>query len=84
MRKIKFITEEFFRSFHKSLLKNLLLMAMFSISHVMMVIMASYYFDLGDRYLGSTQQLGDRIWCPLELMSSEDSEIEDSLMYGLP
>ncbi|MCI9539328.1 MAG: hypothetical protein HFG35_13880 [Eubacterium sp.] len=80
MRKIRFMTEEFFRSIHKSLLKNLLLMAMFSISLVMTVIMASYYFDLGDRYLGSTQQLGDKIWCPLELMSSEDSEIEDSLM----
>ena len=80
MRKIRFMTEEFFRSFHKSLLKNLLLMVMFSISLVMTVIMGSYYFDLGDRYPDITQQVGDRIWCPLEFMAENDSEIEDSLM----
>lgn len=80
MRKIRFMTEEFFRSFHKSLLKNLLLMVMFSISLVMTVIMGSYYFDLGDRYPDITQQVGDRIRCPLEFMAENDSEIEDSLM----
>lgn len=80
MRKIRFMTEEFFRSFHRSLLKNLLLMVMFSISLVMAVIMGSYYFDLGDRYPDTTQQVGDRTWCPLELMAENDSEIEESLM----
>ncbi|MCI8364540.1 MAG: hypothetical protein HFG34_06275, partial [Eubacterium sp.] len=80
MRKIRFMTEEFFRSFHKSLLKNLLLMVMFSISLVMTVIMGSYYFDLGDRYPDITQQVGDRTWCPLELMAENDREIEDCLM----
>ena len=49
MRKIRFMAEEFFRSFHKSLLKNLLLMVIFSISLVMTVIMGSYYFGLGER-----------------------------------
>lgn len=76
MRKIRFITEEFFRSFQKSLLKNLLLMVMFSISLVITVIMGSYYFDLRDRYPDITQQVGDSIWCPLELMAENDSEIE--------
>lgn len=80
MRKIRFMAEEFFRSFHKSLLKNLLLMVMFSISLVMTVIMGSYYFGLGERHHESTQQVGDRTWCPLDLMTENDSEIEESLM----
>ena len=80
MRKIRFMTEEFFRSFHKSLLKNLLLMVMFSISLVMTVIMGSYYFGLGERHHESTRQVGDRTWCPLDLMTENDSEIEESLM----
>lgn len=80
MRKIRFAAEEFFRSFHKSLLKNLLLMAMFSISLVMAVIMGSYYFDLGDRYPDATRQVGDSVWCPLDLMTENDDEIENSLM----
>ena len=49
MRKLQFMAEEFFRSFRMSLFKNLLLMVVFSISLVMVVIMGSYYFDLGDR-----------------------------------
>ncbi|MCI8364528.1 MAG: hypothetical protein HFG34_06215 [Eubacterium sp.] len=80
MRKIRFMAEEFFRSFHKSLLKNLLLMVMFSISLVMTVIMGSYYFGLGERHHESTQQVGDRTWCPLDLMTENDEEIEESLM----
>lgn len=79
MRKIRFMVEEFLRSFQKSLLKNLLLMAMFSISLVMTVIMGSYYFDLGDRYRDATRQVGDRTWCALDLMTENDSEIENSL-----
>ena len=74
------MAEEFFRSFHKSLLKNLLLMVMFSISLVMTVIMGSYYFGLGERHHESTQQVRDRTWCPLDLMTENDSEIEESLM----
>ena len=79
MRKIKFMTEEFFRSFHKSLLKNLLLMAMFSISLVMTVTWAPTIL-IWETAILIQHSSWDRIWCPLELMSSEDSEIEDSLM----
>lgn len=45
---IKFMVEEFFRSFRKNLFKNLLLMAMFSTSLVMTILMGSYYLDLGE------------------------------------
>lgn len=78
MRKVRFIIEEFFRSFRKSLFKNILLMFMFSISLVMTVIMGSYYFDLGDRYAVLTQQDDDRIWCNLDIMMENDSEIWNS------
>ena len=50
MGKIRFMADEFFRSFLRSLCKDMLLMAMFSVSLVMAVIMCSYYFDLGERY----------------------------------
>ncbi len=49
MGKIKFMAEEFFRSFKRNLFKNLLLMAMFSTSLVMTILMGSYYLDLGER-----------------------------------
>ena len=50
MGKIKFMAEEFFRSFRKNLFKNVLLMAMFSTSMVMTVLMGSYYLDLEERH----------------------------------
>lgn len=50
MKKIKFIIEEFLRSFRKSLFKNLLIMVMFTISFIMTAIMCSYYLDLHERY----------------------------------
>lgn len=78
MRKIRFMVEEFFRSFRKGFLKNLLLMAMFSISLVMAVIMGAYYFDMGDRYTDATKQVEDSTWCDLELMTENYSEIENS------
>ncbi|MDY3909123.1 MAG: hypothetical protein SOZ48_05265 [Eubacterium sp.] len=43
------------------------MMLMFSIFLVMAVIMCSYYFDMGDRYAELTQQVGDRIWCGLDM-----------------
>ena len=77
MRKIRFMAEEFFRSFQKSLLKNILLMVIFSISFVMSVLMCSYYFDLGERYSDMTQHVGDSEWYNLELMT-DSREITDS------
>lgn len=75
MSKLRFMAEEFFRSFRKSLLKNLLLMAMFSISLVMAVLMSSYYLDLGEREQDWGQQLDDgSIWYNLEI-TRDNAEI---------
>ncbi len=74
MRKIKFIAGELFRSFRKSLFKNMLLMTMFSISLVMTVLMSSYYLDLGDRYAVLDEMIDkDVIWCNLDYMTTSDS-----------
>ena len=49
MWKVRFMAEEFLRSFQKSLFKNILLMLMFSIRLVMAVVMCYNYFDLGEQ-----------------------------------
>jgi len=67
MRKIRFIFEEFLRSFQKSLFKNILLMSMFAISLVMSVIMCSYYLDLGAQYSSIERQLGNSTWCRMAM-----------------
>lgn len=73
MRKIRFIVEELFRSFRKSLLKNILLMIMFSICLVMTVLMSSYYLDLGDRCAVLDEMIDkDTIWCNLDYMTTSD------------
>lgn len=72
MRKVRFIAEEFIRSFRMSLFKNLLLMAVFSISLIMVVIIGSYYFDLGDRYSDSVQKIGDHTWYYMTIFSEEE------------
>lgn len=69
MWKIRFMAEEFLRSFHKSLLKNILLMLMFSISLIMALVMCSYYVGLGERYEGITQKVDGREWYALDLMT---------------
>ncbi len=80
MRKIRFMAEEFLRSFRKSLIKNILLMAMFSISLVMAVLMCSYYLDLGDRYKESTQHIEDSTWYALNFIMAdfESNRVPDS------
>ncbi len=80
MRKIRFVLEEFFRSFHKSIFKNMLLMLMFSISLVMGVLMCSYYLDMGDRYKDTTQHIGDSTWHSLNIVMAdyESNHISDS------
>ncbi len=71
MRKIRFMGEEFLRSFQKSLFKNILLMAMFSISLVMAVLMCSYYLDIGDRYEETTQHIEDSTWYSLNYIMAD-------------
>lgn len=74
MRKTIFMLEEFFRSFQKSVFKNLLLMLMFSISLVMAVIMCSYYLDLGERHSDTARVMENSTWFDLEL-STDSTEI---------
>lgn len=80
MRKIRFVMEEFFRSFHKSIFKNILLMLMFSISLVMGVLMCSYYLDMGDRYKETTQHIGDSTWYSINYVMAdyESNHVVDS------
>lgn len=77
MGKIHFIFEEFFRSFQRSLIKNILLMIMFSICILMVVIMASYYLDLGEReeYL-ATNYDKNGTWYNIRIPSSDMLEFE--------
>ena len=79
MLRVKFMAEEFLRSFGKSLLKNVLLMAMFSISLVMAVLMCSYYLDMGDRFK-SAQHVGDSMWYSLNFIMAdyESNRVPDS------
>ena len=62
MQKIIFIVEEFFRSFRKSLFKNILLMFMFSTGLFMAVLMGSYYLELGQQYSDAISYTEDGIW----------------------
>lgn len=75
MWKVRFMAEEFFRSFQKSLFKNILLMLMFSISLIMAVIMCSYYVGLGERYESITQKVDGREWYALDLMTESSQEV---------
>ena len=79
MSRVRIVVEEFFRSFKKSILENVILMVTFSISIIMAVIMCSYYFDLGDRYSMMTQNVGNSVWYCMDLMTESDSEITGSL-----
>ncbi len=79
MGKMRFMAEEFFRSFHRSLFRNILLMAMFSVSLVMAVIMCSYYVDLGERYSCNMQQVGDSKWYTTMLMWENGEEFSENM-----
>lgn len=72
MSKLRFILEEFFRSFRKSLFKDILLMIIFSISIVMAVILCSYYFDIGERYSETNNHIGDSEFYDLTTDIDED------------
>lgn len=78
MGKIKFIAEEFFRSFKKSLFKNLILMVMFSISLVMAVFVSSYYLDLGEtQYNEYASQEEDGAWYQVYFFWDDLPELND-------
>lgn len=83
MGKIRFVTEEFFRSFQKSLIKNILLMVMFLICILMIAIMSSYYLDLGESGKNSDSAVNygnDGIWYGLSLPLGDSGEYEERLV----
>ena len=79
MQRTRFMAEEFFRSFQKSLFKNILLMLMFSISLLMAIVMCSYYVGLGERYETTTQKVDGREWYPLDLLTESGQEVSNQL-----
>lgn len=79
MQKVIFIAEEFFRSFRKSLFKDILLMIMFSTGLVMAVLMGSYYLELGQQYADSIRYTGNGIWYGISVYD-DMGEIGESLV----
>lgn len=80
MRIVVFIVEEFFRSFRKSLFKNILLMFMFSIGLVMAVLMGSYYLELGEQYSDTIRYAGDGTWYDITVDGDDGQEFMDSFV----
>jgi len=78
MGKIKFMAEEFFRSFRKNLFKNVLLMAMFSTSMVMTVLMGSYYLDLEEQHPEMPSYKENGTWYRIGLLE-DTMEMEGSI-----
>ena len=77
MGKIKFMAEEFFRSFKRNLFKNLLLMAMFSTSLVMTILMGSYYLDLGEHNPHMPRFEGNGTWYRIGVVE-DTTDMDDS------
>lgn len=79
MGKIRFIFEEFFRSFQKGIIKNILLMIMFFICITMTVLMSSYYLDLGERDSDSVGNYDkDGTWYNIRFAGEDWLEFEKS------
>lgn len=79
MQKVIFIAEEFFRSFRKSLFKNILLMFMFSAGFVMAALMESYYLEMGQYYSETSYYTEGGIWCDITIRNDEE-EFADSFI----
>lgn len=79
MQKIFFIAEEFFRSFRKSLFRDMLLMCMFSAGSVMAVLMGSYYLELGQQYSETIRYAGDGTWYGITIYE-DDEEFKDTFV----
>lgn len=80
MGKIKFMAEEFFRSFRKNLFKNVLLMVMFSTGMVMTVLMGSYYLDLGELNPDTpSYRAEDGTWYVIGVVGENTTEMDDSI-----
>lgn len=83
MGKIKFILEELLRSFQQSLIRNILLMIMFSICLLMTVIMSSYYLNLGEanEYDISNYDKEGR-WYYMMLSPDERNDFDNNLLIS--
>lgn len=80
MGKIKFVAEEFFRSFRKNLFKNVLLMVMFSTGMVMTVLMGSYYLDLGELNPDTPGYRAENgTWYHIGVVGENTTEMDDSI-----
>ena len=80
MGKVRFMAEEFFRSFRKNIVKDLLMMIIFAICFVMLVLMGSYSLDLGERYAESAQYYDEKgIWykAGLEILTDRNEVLSN-------
>lgn len=73
---MSFMLREFFRSFKGSLLKNILLMMLFTISVIISVIMFTYYTDVKERDSDIIQESDNGVWYPLEFTGRNDDHEE--------
>lgn len=80
MGKIEFVLSEFFRSFRKNLLKDILLMVMITIGSVMSVILCSYYLDLNEKNdLLNSQRIEDGTWYSAGFVGNDDESFYEQL-----
>lgn len=79
MCRLIFIFEEFVRSVQNSIVKNILLMSMFSLSIVMMVLMTSYYFQLDQKYELVSCDIDDTEWYNITIDEEDDMEFNEVL-----
>lgn len=80
MGKIEFVLSEFFRSFRKNLLKDILLMVMITIGSVMSVILCSYYLDLNEKNdLLNSQRIEDGTWYSAGFVGNDDEYFYEQL-----
>lgn len=79
MGKIKFMAEEFFRSFRRNLFKNVILMVMFAASLVMTILMGSYYLDLGEESASLGTYTKNGTWYGIGFgLATDTVEMDDS------
>ena len=78
---MNFMLREFFRSFKGSLLKNILLMLLFTISVIISVIMFTYYADVKERDSDIVQENENGVWYSMDFCcrNGEYTEVFNTL-----
>ncbi len=77
--KIEFVLSEFFRSFRKSLFKDILLMIMILIGSVMTIILCSYYFDMNEQNDINSENIENGTWYSAGFENFDDGDLYNSL-----